>query len=75
MHPIHEKICSVFEDKYDILRPIAESHVSIHCHDNCIIDIFSCNTFDEKKIIELLSNIHSISSVERGVFFDKMAKI
>ena len=75
MHPIHEKICSVFEDKYDILRPIAESHVSIHCHDKCIIDIFSCNTFDEKKIADFLNNIHSIKSVERGVFFDKKAKI
>ena len=74
MHPIHEKICSVFEGKYDILIPIAESHVSIHCHDNCIIDIFSCNTFDEKKVVELLGNIQSISLVERGVFFDKNAK-
>lgn len=74
MHPIHENICSVLEDKYDILRPIAESHVSIHCHCNCIIDIFSCNTFDEKKIVGLLSNIYNIRLVERGVFFDKKEK-
>ena len=74
MHPIHEKICSVYENGYDILRPIAESHISIHCHDNCIIDVFSCNTFDDKKIVGLLSNIYSISSVERGVLFDKNAK-
>ena len=75
MHPIHEKICSVYENEYDILRPIAESHVSIHCHDNCIIDVFSCNTFDENKIIGFLNKIYSIQKVERSVIFDKNAKI
>jgi len=72
MHPIHEKICSIFKNGYDILRPIAESHVSIHCHDDdCIIDVFSCNNFDEKKIIEILNEIYSIRSVERGIFLTK----
>lgn len=75
MHPIHEKICSSYEHGYDILIPIAESHISIHCHDDCIIDVFSCNTFDDSKIIKLLNKIYSIQSVERGVFFDKKAKI
>ncbi len=77
MHPIHKKICYVNENEYeyDILRPIAESHISIHCHDNCIIDVFSCNTFDENKIIDFLNKIYSIKKVERGVYFDKDAKI
>ena len=77
MHPIHKKICYVNENEYeyDILRPIAESHVSIHCHDNCIIDVFSCNTFDENKIIDFLNKIYSIKQVERGMLFDKDAKI
>ena len=75
MHPIYKKIYSSYEHGYDILIPIAESHISIHCHDDCIIDVFSCNTFDDSKIIKLLNKIYSIQSVERGVFFDKKAKI
>lgn len=70
MHPIHEKIFLISKNGYDILRPIAESHVSIHCHKgDCILDVFSCNSFDEKKIIENLNNVYSIMSVERGIFF------
>lgn len=69
MHPIYEKIYYVDENGYDILRPIAESHVSIHCHNNkCIIDVFSCNTFDEKRIFNPLKNINSIKVVERHIF-------
>lgn len=72
MHPIYEKISYVDKNGYDILRPIAESHVSIHCHNNeCVIDVFSCNTFDEKGIFNLLKNINSIKSVERGIFLTK----
>ena len=64
-------IYSVFENGYDILRPIAESHISIHCYNDCIIDVFSCNNFDEKKIIEILNEIYSIRSIERGIFLTK----
>lgn len=72
MHPIHEKICSITKDGYDILRPIAESHVSIHCHNNeCIIDVFSCNNFDEEKIFALLNKIYVIEKIERGIYLQK----
>ena len=72
MHPIYEKISYVDKNGYDILRPIAESHISIHCHNNqCFIDIFSCNTFDEKRIFNLLKNINRIKTVERGIFLTK----
>lgn len=72
MHPIHEKICSIVKDGYDILRPIAESHVSIHCHNNeCIIDVFSCNNFDKEKIFALLHKIYNVEEIERGIYLQK----
>ena len=71
MHPIHETISSVYENGYDILRPIAESHVSIHCHKDCIVDVFSCNNFDEEKIINTLNGVENIKTVERGKYLVK----
>jgi len=75
MSPIHEKITFVEENGYDILRPIAESHVSIHCHNNkCILDVFSCNNFNEEKIINILNNIYNIRKIERGKYWNKFDK-
>lgn len=69
MHPIYEQIIDECQNGYDILRPIAESHISIHSHNNeSIIDIFSCKNYDEQKITQEIPNITAISNVERGIY-------
>ena len=56
---------------YDILQPIAESHISIHrTEKNCDIDIFSCKYFDENKILKILdSNPEDIVKIQRGIYY------
>ena len=67
-------ICDVlqnYEDEtnFDILQPIAESHIAIHRKEkNTTIDIFSCKTFEDKKILKLIKS-KNISKVTRGVYF------
>ena len=70
------KISELFEIKnsdyeYDLLQPIAESHISIHCHLGITyIDIFSCKTFDENTILNVLNfKNFDIKTIERGIYF------
>lgn len=56
---------------FDILQPIAESHISIHqTEKNCNIDIFSCKSFDEDKILKLLDCTNKdITQIQRGIHY------
>ncbi len=58
-------------NNFDILQPIAESHISIHkTEKNVDIDVFSCKSFNENKIIELLdSKPKSILLIPRGIYY------
>ena len=70
MTPISELI-TIFKDdnNFDILQPIAESHISIHVSkDISVIDIFSCKFFEEKNIINLLEDfIQNTTIIRRGI--------
>lgn len=56
---------------YDILQPIAESHISIHnTEKNVAIDIFSCKFFDENNIIKCLDiKTENIIQIQRGIYY------
>ena len=68
MTPINEVITNYVDDMhFDLLQPIAESHISIHRNDNImIIDVFSCKWFDEKKLLKLV-NVNTYDKVCRGI--------
>jgi len=68
MTPIKEVITTYKEEnEYDLLQPIAESHISIHRkNDDVIVDAFSCKYFDEQKILKLL-NVSEFDMVSRGI--------
>lgn len=69
MTPINDQIINyVNEENYDILQPIAESHISFHrINDDMIIDAFSCKYFDEKKLLELLGDSDDFVQIHRGI--------
>ena len=69
MIPINEQIINyIDENNYDILQPIAESHISFHRVNNeMVIDAFSCKYFDEKKLLEILNNSKDFIKVNRGI--------
>jgi len=72
MTPICEMQINYKDDcNFDILQPIAESHISIHrTGKNVVVDIFSCKFFDDKKIIELLnSNYEDVIQIPRGIYY------
>lgn len=56
---------------YDILQPIAESHISIHnTEKSCDVDIFSCKYFDENKILKTLGgNTENMTQIQRGIYY------
>lgn len=69
MTPISELLIKN-EDKtnFDILQPIAESHISFHQHDDLlVIDVFSCKYFDIEKVLELFLKIYDIEEINRGI--------
>ncbi len=68
MTPINEIIYLKENDTtFDLIQPIAESHISIHQKDNnCCIDVFSCKYFDEKILCKLL-NCYEYKEINRGI--------
>ena len=68
MTPINDVIINYRdEEHYDLLQPIAESHISIHRHeDKMVLDAFSCKWFDEVKIATLV-NSFDYKKICRGV--------
>lgn len=71
MTPIHDLIIrKTSEKQFDILQPIAESHISIHRdNDKMVVDVFSCKYFDEKKLLSLLDETENYFEINRGVKF------
>ena len=70
MTPITKMIINKKDDfNFDILQPIAESHISFHRHnDEMIIDAFSCKYFDEQKLLRILNqNSDNFVQVNRGI--------
>lgn len=67
MTPISGVIINYKDEKnFDLLQPIAESHISVHrCDDDMVIDVFSCKWFDEKKLCEILS-VSDFLKISRG---------
>ncbi len=58
------------ENQFDILQPIAESHISFHrANDEMVVDAFSCKYFDEKKLLSLLNSPEEYTEVNRGIRF------
>ena len=58
------------EDKnnFDILQPIAESHISFHQHNNLlVVDVFSCKYFDIEKVLTMFSDVYDVEEINRGI--------
>lgn len=56
------------EETFDILQPIAESHISFHREgDNMTVDAFSCKYFDIKKFLNLFDGVDNYIEVNRGI--------
>ena len=72
MTPISELLINNDDEmNFDILQPIAESHISMHQHNKfLIIDVFSCKYFDTKKVLELFSEIYSVEEINRGIQYN-----
>ena len=68
MTPINDVIINyIDEEHFDLLQPIAESHISLHRNGNLmIIDAFSCKWFDEEKLSGLLKS-KNYKKICRGV--------
>lgn len=68
MTPINDVITNYTDEEcFDLLQPIAESHISIHRKgNNMVLDVFSCKWFDEAKLSSLL-NSFDYEKVCRGV--------
>lgn len=58
------------DNNYDVIKLIAESHISFHQHNNSlIIDVFSCKPFEVDKVLELLPNYSDVRIIGRGALF------
>ncbi len=68
MTPIREVIENKKNEyEYDLLQPIAESHISIHREkEKTTIDTFSCKWFDEEKLLNITKSKKYIK-VNRGI--------
>ena len=68
MTPINKVITNYkTETEFDLIQPIAESHISIHRNNNCfVIDTFSCKYFDEQKLLKILKE-NKYDSISRGI--------
>ena len=69
MTPITDLIVNkTSEYSFDVLQPIAESHISIHRNgDEMVIDAFSCKYFDVLKFIDLIGKDLDYIEVNRGL--------
>ena len=72
MTSINDIITYKIDDiNFDLIQPIAESHISIHQTDKItMIDVFSCKYFDEQKLLKLL-NTNDYIEINRGVKYEK----
>lgn len=72
MTPIMDTLINKIDDNnYDILQPIAESHISFHQHDNKItVDAFSCKYFDVDKFMSLFDDCKEYIEVNRGIKYE-----
>ena len=73
MTPINDLIVNENNDyAFDILQPIAESHISFHeYNDELIIDVFSCKYFSVEKLISLINNYDNMIEVNRGIKYQQ----
>jgi S-adenosylmethionine/arginine decarboxylase-like enzyme len=70
MHPLCEVLSYGRSQDYTILQPIMESHIAAHQNGDCMeLDIFSCRTFSEEIIMQLLPEAKVIARVERGRYY------
>lgn len=69
MTPITNLLINKIDDNnYDILQPIAESHISFHQNNKMlIVDAFSCNYFNPEKFLSLFDNYDNCIEVNRGI--------
>lgn len=71
MTPITDLIVSEkSKDYFDILQPIAESHISFHRqNEKMTVDAFSCKYFDVNKFLNLLGENKEYIEVNRGIHY------
>lgn len=69
MTPIMDLLVNQYGDNsYDLLQPIAESHISFHKNnDNMVVDAFSCKYFDVEKYLEIIGSPDQFIDVNRGI--------
>ncbi len=59
------------QNVFDIIQPIAESHIAIHAlPQKFVADIFSCKPFEENKFLSLFDFSENIYQIQRGVYFE-----
>lgn len=68
MTPIYNVITQEkSKTEFDLLQPIAESHISIHrTGKETVIDAFSCKYFNEEKLLKIL-NTKKYQKINRGI--------
>jgi len=73
MTPITDLLVNEYSNNsFDILQPIAESHISFHRNqDEMVVDAFSCKYFDVEKFIKLFENSLDYIEVNRGLKYQK----
>ena len=73
MTPISEQLINQKDEyHYDILQPIAESHISFHrMDDKLVADAFSCKYFDSDRFLRLLGYPEDYVEVNRGLQFQR----
>ena len=69
MTPIMELLINQYGDNsFDLLQPIAESHISFHKkNDDMVVDTFSCKYFDVDKYLKIMGNPDNYIDVNRGI--------
>lgn len=71
MSMLSDMMVNTFDDGYDILQPIVESHIALHANKAqrwMSLDIFSCRNFEEAIVRETLRPF-STRLIQRGVYF------
>ena len=69
MTPIMELLVNQYgKDSFDLLQPIAESHISFHKkNDEMVVDAFSCKYFDVDKFLKIMETPEEYIEVNRGI--------
>ena len=69
MNPISKLLIEKKDNvSFDILQPIAESHISLHQNnDKLVIDTFSCKYFDTDKLMSIVGESKGMIEVKRGI--------